>query len=149
MGLKGDQRLPHDSGREVEGKYLEQLGVKYYLMENIEDVDKLAADRGYKNRDQVTISPEAMGSVYEGKVRTFFNEHIHEDEEIRYVREGRGYFDVRGEDDEWVRIRVEKVGRRQLNLGVGILRLADWLIRTIFSSCPPESTIVSPPTKIT
>lgn len=107
--MKGDQRLPHDSGREVEGKYLEQLGVKYFLMETTEGVDKLAANRGYKNRDEVTISPDAMGPAYEDKVKTFFHEHLHEDEEIRYVREGRGYFDVRGQADEWVRIRVEKV----------------------------------------
>ena len=107
-GLKGDQRLPHDSGREVEEKYLDKLGVKYYLVETIEEVDKLAADRGYRNRDQVTISPKTMGPVYEDKVKMFFHEHIHEDEEIRYIREGRGYFDVRGQDDEWVRISLEK-----------------------------------------
>lgn len=108
VAVKGDQRLPHDSGRAVEEKYLAQLGVKYFLVETMEGVDALAAERGYKNRDQVTISPESMGPVYEDKVKMFFHEHIHEDEEIRYIREGRGYFDVRGQDDEWVRISLEK-----------------------------------------
>lgn len=114
MVVKGDQRLPHDSGREVEDKYLAQLGVKHYLMDSIDKVDQLAADRGYKNRDHVTISPQSMGEVYEEKVKTFFREHIHEDEEIRYIVDGRGYFDVRGREDEWVRIRVEKVGSERL-----------------------------------
>ncbi|OBT58462.1 1,2-dihydroxy-3-keto-5-methylthiopentene dioxygenase [Pseudogymnoascus sp. 24MN13] len=77
--LPGDQREPDDSGRELE------------------QVDALASERSYKNRD-----------VYETKVKSFFAEHMHEDEEIRYIRDGKGYFDVRNEGDEWVRILLEK-----------------------------------------
>ena len=71
-------------------------------------MDKLAADQHYKNRDEITISPAAMGEVYEEKVKMFFREHLHEDEEIRYILDGSGYFDVRDEGDAWVRIACRK-----------------------------------------
>lgn len=71
-------------------------------------MDAVAAERGYKNRDEVTVSPVTMGDVYEEKVKMFFKEHLHEDEEIRYILDGEGFFDVRSQDDEWVRIRLGK-----------------------------------------
>lgn len=80
----------------------------YHHCPTIEAVDKLAAERGYKNRDQVCVSPQTMGDVYEEKVKMFFAEHLHEDEEIRYILDGEGYFDVRGQEDEWIRICLRK-----------------------------------------
>ena len=103
-----DQRELHDSGREVAKDHLAKLGVLYYRFADVADVDKLAAERSYKNRDVITISPEKMGDMYEEKLKIFFSEHLHEDEEIRYIRDGTGFFDVRSEDDEWVRIQLEK-----------------------------------------
>ncbi len=105
---QGDQREDHDSGRAITTEYLEKLGVLYYRFPNEQDVEKLAQDRSYKNKDVITVSPEKMGDVYEDKVKMFFNEHLHEDEEIRYIRDGAGFFDVRSEGDEWVRIQLEK-----------------------------------------
>ena len=87
---------------------LAALGVLYRHCPVIEDVNALATERGYKNRDEVTVSPQIMGAVYEEKVKMFFNEHLHEDEEIRYILDGEGFFDVRSQDDEWVRVRLEK-----------------------------------------
>lgn len=47
-------------------------------------------------------------SNYEEIVANFRKEHLHADEEIRYILEGSGYFDVRNAEDEWVRIKVIK-----------------------------------------
>ncbi|KAF7561899.1 hypothetical protein G7046_g2234 [Stylonectria norvegica] len=106
--LPGDQRLPHNSGQSVQVDDLVKLGVHYYHLPDLADVDKLAAERGYRNRDEITVSPEKMGDVYEDKVKMFFHEHLHEDEEIRYIRDGQGYFDVRSKDDAWVRVQLDK-----------------------------------------
>ncbi|KAJ6461767.1 hypothetical protein C8R45DRAFT_531238 [Mycena sanguinolenta] len=48
-------------------------------------VNAVAKARGYKNRDVINVSKEGMGAVYEEKIRGFFEEHMHEDEEIRYI----------------------------------------------------------------
>jgi 1,2-dihydroxy-3-keto-5-methylthiopentene dioxygenase len=92
----------------VPASYLASLGVLYHHCPALATVDAIAQDRHYKNRDEITVSPDAMGPVYEEKVKSFFHEHLHEDEEIRYIRDGAGYFDVRSEADAWVRIRLEK-----------------------------------------
>jgi len=92
----------------VSASELNSLGVLYYKATSLDEVNALAQQRGYKNRDEIEVSPSALGESYETKVRSFFTEHLHEDEEIRYVRDGRGYFDVRDKQERWVRIAVEK-----------------------------------------
>ncbi|CAH7669436.1 1,2-dihydroxy-3-keto-5-methylthiopentene dioxygenase [Phakopsora pachyrhizi] len=104
-----DQRLPHDSMEAVSLEELSLLGVSYWKADSIDQVDKISEERNYKNRDQIICSRTAMGDIYEEKLKTFFEEHLHEDEEIRWIMDGSGYFDVRdGADKRWIRIKVEK-----------------------------------------
>lgn len=88
-------------------------------MDGSKTLKALKVERNYKNEDQITISPKALGDKYDGKIKIFFQEHMHEDEEIRYVLKGGGYFDVRERgDSRWVRIAVEEGDLLVLPAGV-------------------------------
>lgn len=69
-------------------------------------VDQICDEMGYKNRDEVTCSPDKLPD-YDKKLAMFFQEHIHEDDEIRLILDGVGYFDVRDKDNRWVRIAMQ------------------------------------------
>ena len=100
----------HNSGIPVSASDLEALGVKYYYVEDIEKLNKIAEERKYENRDQVALSLESFGGdleAFDKKMKQFYEEHFHEDEEIRYVVEGEGYFDVRDKKDRWVRALLQ------------------------------------------
>ncbi|WWC57773.1 1,2-dihydroxy-3-keto-5-methylthiopentene dioxygenase [Kwoniella dejecticola CBS 10117] len=116
--IPGDQRLPHDSGNPISLNTLSDLGVIYKQIPIGDDkkwedeINSFAKERGYKNRDQITVTREGLGAAYEDKIKSFFDEHLHEDEEIRYILGGSGYFDVRGVtepyNERWIRISLEK-----------------------------------------
>jgi 1,2-dihydroxy-3-keto-5-methylthiopentene dioxygenase len=67
-------------------------------------IDELCEELKYKNRDECVISP-AMAD-YDKKLGIFYAEHLHEDDEIRLIADGTGYFDVRNLEDAWVRIAL-------------------------------------------
>ena len=109
-----DQRLEHRQSPNipVSLEELSALGVLHWNLdadnhENDPELKKIRADRGYDYSDSVTCTPACLPN-YDEKLKIFFQEHIHEDEEIRYCLEGSGYFDVRDLQDKWIRIRVEK-----------------------------------------
>jgi len=64
-------------------------------------------DRGYSYADIITVRPDLLPG-YDQKIKAFFEEHIHDAEEIRYILDGSGYFDIRDNDDKWIRIWIKK-----------------------------------------
>nr|CAB3486696.1 unnamed protein product [Digitaria exilis] len=111
-----DQRLPHhrQPDEPVPLAKLLDLGIVAMRLdadnhENDENLTIIRGQRGYMHMDIVTLTPEKMAN-YEAMIKRFFEEHLHTDEEVRYCLEGSGYFDVRDEEDRWIRVSVRKGG---------------------------------------
>ncbi|TKR82795.1 hypothetical protein L596_016474 [Steinernema carpocapsae] len=78
---------------------LSEVGFYYrYVIENrTEGLKKVTAEFGYDYQDEITINQEQLPD-YEIIIKKFFNEHIHKDDEARYIVDGSGYFDVRDKE---------------------------------------------------
>jgi len=111
--IPGDQRLAHDSGNPVPPETLKSAGVLHWAIPIDESgnweqqINEVARERDYKNRDTINVTKEGLGDAYEDKIKGFFEEHMHEDEEIRYILSGSGFFDVREHPtDAWIRVHL-------------------------------------------
>ncbi|KAM4866718.1 acireductone dioxygenase [Thomomys bottae] len=119
-----DPRRPHraEPSRPVGLAQLRGLGVLYWKLdadkyESDPELDRIRRERSYSWMDIITICREKLPN-YEEKLKMFYEEHLHLDEEIRYVLEGSGYFDVRDKEDKWIRIAVEKGDMITLPAGI-------------------------------
>ncbi|CAI6003944.1 unnamed protein product [Closterium sp. NIES-65] len=89
-----------------------ELGILYWKLDaDIWDSDpqlkQIRKERNYSYEEVVNIHPDTLPN-YEQKLKSFYEEHIHTDEEIRYILDGSGYFDVRDFEDRWIRIHTKK-----------------------------------------
>ncbi|KAK0396836.1 hypothetical protein QR680_001880 [Steinernema hermaphroditum] len=85
---------------------LAEIGVTYRLIPTDEKdtgLELVCAEQGYDYRDEIVINREKLPN-YDEKIKTFFEEHLHTDDEARYVAKGSGYFDVRDKEDRWIRV---------------------------------------------
>jgi len=68
-------------------------------------MDVLKTERGYIEQDQVALTPETPN--LDAICAKFDGEHLHDEDEVRFVLEGEGVFDIRSGDDRWMRVTVE------------------------------------------
>ena len=63
-----------------------------------------ATEHGYVHRDEVALSAETPN--LDAICAKFVDEHRHDEDEVRFVLEGAGVFDIRSRDDRWMRVTV-------------------------------------------
>jgi 1,2-dihydroxy-3-keto-5-methylthiopentene dioxygenase len=66
---------------------------------------RIKREHGYRDEDEVSLSVDTPN--LEAICAKFDKEHYHTLDEVRFVVEGEGIFDVRDKGDRWVRIFVE------------------------------------------
>src|SRR6266849_1954167 len=69
------------------------------------EMARVKRERGYVEEDEVALSPDTPN--LDAICAKFDKEHYHTLDEVRFVVEGEGIFDVRDSNDRWVRIEVD------------------------------------------
>jgi len=69
------------------------------------EIDRLKASGGYVTADVIDVSPATPG--LEAMLNKFNSEHWHDEDEVRFIIEGRGLFHIRPQRGPVVSITVE------------------------------------------
>lgn len=67
-------------------------------------IDTVKREHGYVDQDFIELG--AATPNLDAICAKFDKEHFHTEDEVRFVVEGEGIFDVRDEHDQWMRIEV-------------------------------------------
>ncbi len=68
-------------------------------------IERLKAEGGYVTADVIDVSPQTPG--LEAMLNRFNSEHWHDEDEVRFIIEGRGIFHIRPREGPVVAITVE------------------------------------------
>lgn len=90
----------HPSVLEAEGIHAETLPLDAFEAR----LQTLRARNGYVSQDEVLLHPETPN--LDAICAKFVDEHHHADDEVRFVLEGQGIFDIRTRDDRWMHVVV-------------------------------------------
>lgn len=99
-----------DNEEAIDAHVLEANGVLYRRLPldpagHQPALDELRQQRGYLAQDEVALRPDTPN--LEAALQRFDPEHHHEEDEVRFVLEGEGVFDIRSLDERWMRVLVE------------------------------------------
>lgn len=107
------KELPSNEREFVREINLDELnkaaGVIYYKVDanNYRSkVDEIREKYEYKREDIIELGPSMED--FEAKEKKFATEHLHIDEEVRFAIDGQGILEIRDNEDNWIRIHVEK-----------------------------------------
>ena len=119
-------RIPEENrtitGKAAVGDYLEKIGIDYDVWEPSQplsaeasqddilhaysrEIDKLKSRGGYVTADVINVNPQTPG--LDAMLAKFSREHWHDEDEVRFVVQGRGVFHVHPKDSPVVAIEVE------------------------------------------
>lgn len=68
-------------------------------------LDEIKAKNGYVEQDIIELSRDTPN--LEDICKKFDHEHLHTEDEVRFVLAGEGVFDIRSRADRWMRVVVE------------------------------------------
>ncbi|XP_061824510.1 acireductone dioxygenase [Nerophis lumbriciformis] len=109
-----DQRKPHklQPNQPVSLETLKNIGVFHWKLnadihEDDPQLQLIREEQGYSYMDIITVEKNTLPN-YEEMLKRFYTEHLHLDDEVRYILDGQAYFDVRDKEDRWIRIAVGK-----------------------------------------
>ncbi len=98
-----------ETGEQISLEKLKQQGI-YYEKVSTEgyqtSLDRIKKEGSYSAQDIVELYP-SMPNL-DTICAKFDKEHLHTDDEVRYVLTGEGTFDIRSTEDQWMRVFVEK-----------------------------------------
>jgi len=99
-----------ETGENITSEQLNAQGVTYLQLPTEETaykapLEKIMQENSYVTMDQVKMWPEMPN--FQALCDKFVGEHLHTDDEVRFVVGGSGVFEIRSLDDRWMKVLVE------------------------------------------
>ena len=104
-----NEERPLDASDALDATTLEAQGITYRALPVVNyapALEAFMAAQGYLTRDEVQLHAGTPNLA--AILAKFDAEHLHTDDEVRYVLEGEGIFDIRSQNDRWMRVIVEE-----------------------------------------
>lgn len=100
-----------DTNDELAPSALHDQGVFYQHVAPEPDLyqpvlDVIKKRHGYIEQDIIELRPNTPNLTE--VLKKFDDEHLHEEDEVRFVLEGEAIFDIRSTADRWMRVKVER-----------------------------------------
>ncbi|GAB4542229.1 MAG: cupin domain-containing protein [Haliangiales bacterium] len=95
---------------DIDTDTLQAEGILYQKLDTDEarfqsSLDALKERQGYVAQDEVALRPD--NPKLDEICAKFVDEHYHDEDEVRFILDGAGIFDIRTRDDRWMRVEVE------------------------------------------